>query len=67
MIMKAPDGMLCNRCEVEKGRMRDSTRVFDHEELCDSCTIDRLIDAVERLSTMYVTCTAEVRYEKNDN
>jgi hypothetical protein len=39
-------------------------KIFDHEALCESCTIDRLIEAVEELKTGYVTVTAELRYEK---
>jgi hypothetical protein len=40
-----------------------ATREFDHEPVCDSCAIDRLIETVERLSTAYVSVTAEVRYD----
>jgi len=49
---------LCNKCQEQI-----ATKTFDHEKLCESCTIDRLIAVVERLSTAYVTIDAEVRYE----
>jgi hypothetical protein len=49
----------CNKC---KGRM--AVRTFDAEPLCESCTMDRLIEVVEALTTGYITVTAELRYEK---
>jgi len=50
--------VMCNKCNHQP-----KTRVFDHEPLCNDCAIDRLIETVERLSTAWVTVTAEVRYE----
>jgi hypothetical protein len=49
---------LCNRCNEQL-----AVREFDHEALCDSCTIYRLSRAVERLQTAYVSVEATVRYE----
>ena len=49
---------MCNNCHSQP-----KTRVFDGEPLCNDCAIDRLIEAVERLSTAWVSVNAEVRYE----
>jgi hypothetical protein len=50
----------CNKC-----KSWIATKTFDAEPLCQSCTIDRLIETVEGLMTGYVTVTANIRYEKN--
>jgi anaerobic ribonucleoside-triphosphate reductase len=49
---------LCNKCNEQI-----AVKTFDHEALCESCTIDRLVETVERLVTGYVTIDAEIRYE----
>lgn len=40
------------------------SRVFDDDHYCEHCLIDALIERVEKLSTAYVSVTAEVVYEK---
>jgi hypothetical protein len=50
----------CNKC-----KRNEAVKTFDHEALCESCTIDRLVETVEGLMTGYVTVTANIRYEKN--
>jgi hypothetical protein len=51
----------CNKC-----RRKEATKTFDHEPLCESCAIDRLIEAQERLMTGYISINAEIRYEEKD-
>lgn len=41
------------------------TRVFDHENLCDSHCIDRLVEEVEHLKTGYVRVSATLVYEED--
>jgi hypothetical protein len=52
---KKVDG--CNRCP------NAAFKEVDHELLCKDCALSELIDVVERLTTAYVTVTAEVRYD----
>jgi hypothetical protein len=47
----------CNRCP------NAAFKEVDHEPLCKDCALSELIDVVERLTTAYVTVTAEVRYD----
>jgi len=52
------DSLVCNHC-----RSRVHTVLLDHEALCDSCAVKELCKVVERLSTAWVSVTAEVLYE----
>jgi hypothetical protein len=49
---------LCNKCEE-----RPIVKTFDGEGLCLTCTVDRLVEKVEQLSTAYISVSGEVRYE----
>jgi uncharacterized protein YlaI len=51
---------LCNICQV-----RVAVKTFDGESLCQSCTVDRLIETVERLMTGYISVNAEIVYEED--
>jgi hypothetical protein len=51
----------CNKCGKNT-----AYREFDHEALCTPCTIGRLIEAVEKLMTGYVSVTAEIVYEEKN-
>ncbi|MHA2069435.1 MAG: hypothetical protein ACXABY_34165 [Candidatus Thorarchaeota archaeon] len=48
----------CNKCEAVV-----ATKEFDHEPLCLNCVVDRLIETVERLKTIYATARVEIGFD----
>jgi hypothetical protein len=40
-----------------------ATREFNNDPYCESCLIDRLVEEVERLTTMYATASVELRFD----
>jgi hypothetical protein len=50
---------LCMKCNEQL-----AVKIFDHEALCESCAIDRLIETIETLKTAYISVDAEIRFEE---